>query len=256
MSAWDKSLQGATNTGLVTAAGLEAFNIANFGDEIADNLGVSPDLVDSSEVFAFFGVIDDSGSIRFKGNTDRVRQGYNGILDALHASKSRDEIIVSATLLNHGVFHPVCALRDAKRLDDHFTPNGGTPLFDRVIQTCELVARKCQEFQDTGASFKGVMVVVTDGNDEGSRASVGHVRAALEPLLAREIISVVALAIEDGSTNYRAVFRAMGIPDNLIITINDDPSAIRRAFGVVSRATAAASQGASLSQVGLGGFGV
>lgn len=249
-------LEGAKKDGLVTTAGMQAFTIVDLGNEIADNLGISPDLVDASEVFAFFGVIDDSGSIRFRGNTDVVKNGYNGILDALTKSKSRDDIIVGATLLNGGMYHPVCALKDAKRLDNHFNPNGGTPLYDRVIQTCDLVVRKCKEFQDTGASFKGVIVIVTDGNDEGSSASARHVKDALEPLLAKEIISVVALGIDDGSTNFRAVFAEMGIPDNLILTVNDDPSSIRKAFGVVSRATAAASQGASLSQVGLGGFGV
>lgn len=249
-------LKGAKEDGLVTAAGMNAFKIVDLGDEISDNLGISPDLVDASEVFAFFGVIDDSGSIRFGGNTDVVKSGYNGILDALTKSKSRDDIIVGATLLNGGVYHPVCALKDAKRLDNHFNPNGGTPLYDRVIQTCENVVLKCKEFQDTGASFKGVIVIVTDGNDEGSRAGAQHVKAALEPLLAKEIVSVVALGISDGSTDFRKVFQSMGIPDNLILTVSDDPSSIRKAFGVVSRATAAASQGASLSQTGLGGFGV
>jgi len=249
-------LKGAKDDGLVTAAGMQAFSIVDLGDEIADNLGVTPDLVDTSEVFAFFGVVDDSGSIRWKGNTAIVRDGYNGILDALTKSKSRDDIIVGATLLNGGMLHPVCALKDAKRLDSHFNPNGGTPLYDRMVQTCELVVRKCKEFQDTGASFKGVIVLVTDGNDEGSDAKAQHVKDVLEPLLAREIISVVALGINDGSTDFRKVFVDMGIPDNLILTVNDDPSSIRRAFGVVSRATNAASQGASLSQSGLGGFGV
>jgi len=248
-------LGGAKQDGLVTTAGMQAFKIIDLGDEITDNLGITPDLVDSSEVFAFFGVIDDSGSIRFSGNTDAVKSGYNGILEALTKSKSRDDIIVGATLLNVGVLHPVCALKDAKRLDGHFNPNGGTPLYDRVIQTCELVVRECKEFQDTGASFKGVIVIVTDGNDQGSRSSAGNVKVVLEPLLAREIISVVALGISDGSTDFKSVFASMGIPDNLVLTIDDDPSSIRKAFGVVSRATAAASQGASLSQSGLGGFG-
>lgn len=98
-------------------------------------------------------------------------------------------------------------------------------------------------------------MIVTDGNDQGSRASAANVKAVLEPLLAKEIVSVVALGISDGSTDFKSVFASMGIPDNLVLTIDDDPSSIRKAFGVVSRATAAASQGASLSQSGLGGFG-
>lgn len=250
-------LGGALNDGLVTPEGLQVFgSVSDLGQEIADNLGVTPDLIDSSQVFAFFGVIDDSGSIRAAGNTQVVIDGYNGILDALVKSGARDETIVGATLFNGGVFHPVCALGDARRLDtSNYFPNGTTPLFDRVVQTCQLVMQKCDEFQDTGASFKGVVVIVTDGEDVGSRASASDAKAVLQPLLAHEVVSVVALGISNGSTDFRSVFASMGIPDSLVLTINDDPSSVRRAFGVVSRATAAASQGASLSQTGLGGFG-
>lgn len=251
----DDILTGAREEGLVTSAGLNAFQIVDLGTEISDNLGVSPDLVDSAEVFAFFGVIDDSGSIRDRGNTQAVRDGYNVILEALTKSKSRDDTIVGASLFNQGVLHPVCALKDARRLDEHFNPSGGTPLFDRVIQTCELVVRKCKEFQDTGASFRGVVVIVTDGNDQCSRATARDVKAVLEPLLTQEVISVIALGVDDKSTDFRKVFADMGIPNELILTVNNDPSSIRNAFGVVSRATNAASQGASLSQTGLGGFG-
>lgn len=250
-------LGGALNDGLITPEGLQVFGaVSDLGQEIADNLGVTPDLVDSSQVFAFFGVIDDSGSIQFAGNTQVVIDGYNGILDALVKSGARDETIVGATLFNGGVLHPVCALGDAKRLNTgNYLPGGTTPLFDRVIQTCQLVVQKCDEFQDTGASFKGVVVIVTDGNDVGSRSTAADVKAVLQPLLKSEVVSVVALGISDGTTDFRTVFTSMGIPDGLVLTINDDPSSVRRAFGVVSRATAAASQGASLSQTGLGGFG-
>lgn len=250
-------LGGALNDGLVTPEGLQVFGaVSDLGQEIADNLGVTPDLVDSSQVFAFFGVIDDSGSIQFAGNTQVVIDGYNGILDALIKSGAGDETIVGATLFNGGVLHPVCALGDAKRLNTgNYLPGGTTPLFDRVIQTYQLVVQKCDEFQDTGASFKGVVVIVTDGNDVGSRSTAADVKAVLQPLLKSEVVSVVALGISDGTTDFRTVFTSMGIPDGLVLTINDDPSSVRRAFGVVSRATAAASQGASLSQTGLGGFG-
>lgn len=249
-------LKGAQADGLVTAAGMKAFSIVDLGDEIADNLGITPDLIDANEVFALFGVVDDSGSIRFKGNTDNVKTGYNGVLDALMHSKSRDDIIVGTTLLNTGALHPICALKDAPRLDSHFNPNGGTPLYDRIIQTCEYVVRKCKEFQDTGASFKGEILIITDGNDEGSKATLAHAKTALEPLLAREIISVVVIGISDGTTDFKKVFMEMGVPEGCILTVDDDPSSIRRAFGVASRATNAASQGASLSQTGLGGFNV
>jgi hypothetical protein len=247
-------LQGAKDEGLLTQAALNSIQVIDLGAAIQDNLGVIPAQIDATEVFGLFSVIDDSGSIRFAGNTDVVRQGYNSILEALMKSNARDDIIVTARLLNAGMLHAPCPLRDAKRLDQHFNPNGGTPLYDTVIEVCGLAAVKYQEFQMTGASFKGVIPIVTDGNDEGSTATADRCKPVVEALMAREIFTVMAMGIDDGRTDFRKVVRSMGIPDNLILTVSNDPHSIREAFGVVSRATASASQGGSVSKVGLGGF--
>ena len=50
------------------------------------------------------------------------------------------------------------------------------------------------------------------------RASAALVRAGFEPLLDRDTVSIVALDISDGSTDFKSVFASMGIPDNLVLT--------------------------------------
>jgi hypothetical protein len=115
---------------------------------------------------------------------------------------------------------------------------------------------KYQEFTATGADFRGVIFLISDGNDEGSQATVQQVKDVISPLLQKELFGFIALGIEDGSTDFRLIFTAMGIPPEWILTVDSDGHAIRDACGVVSRATQAASQsGGSLSQYsGLGQF--
>jgi hypothetical protein len=68
-------------------------------------------------------------------------------------------------------------------------------------------------------------------------------------MLAQENHIVAAMGISDGQTDFKAVFRAMGIPDKWILTPGNSASEIRRAFAVFSQSAVRASQGAQL-----GGF--
>jgi hypothetical protein len=248
-------LNGAQDDGLLDQSALYALNVVDLGATIQDNLGIDPDSIDSTEVFGLFALIDDSTSIRFAGNTQVVRDGYNGVLDSLMKSQSRDDILVSTTMLNSGVFQAPVALPNAKRLDNTYNPQGWTPLYDRTLDLGALATIKRQEFRNTGANFRGVLLLVSDGNDEGSKANAKRVAALLTSLQAQEVFQVIALGINDGRTDFKAVFGEMGVLPNLILTVDNDPHSIREAFGVVSRATVSASQGGSLSQSGLGGFG-
>lgn len=250
-------LNDAKDDGLLDQNAADALiNVVDLGQTIQDNLGVSAVDIDSTEVFGLFTLIDDSGSIRFTGNTQVVRDGYNGIVEALKKSASRDDIINTVMLLNAGVFQPPVALENSRLLDHTFNPSGGTPLYDKTLELSALATLKRQEFAATGASFRGVLLLISDGKDEGSRNSVKKVRPVLDSLQQQEVFQVIALGIDDGHTDFNAVFREMGVLPENILTVSSDPSSIRKAFGVVSRATLSASQGGSVSKSGgLGGFG-
>ena len=67
---------------------------------------------------------------------------------------------------------------------------------------------------------------------------------------------IAAMGIDDGRTDFRKVFREMGIPDQWILTPGNTPAEIRKAFRVFSSSAVRASQsGASFSQMAAGGFG-
>jgi activator of 2-hydroxyglutaryl-CoA dehydratase len=80
----------------------------------------------------------------------------------------------------------------------------------------------------------------------------------VETLLRAEMHIIAAMGIDDGSTNFRQVFSDMGIPANWILTPQNNPSEIRKAFAFASQSAVRASQaagGAGFSQVAAGGFG-
>ena len=85
--------------------------------------------------------------------------------------------------------------------------------------------------------------------------TAAQVRAVVEDLLRQECHIVAGMGIADGSTDFRQVFREMGIRDEWILTPQDTPSGIRHAFGAFSRSAVRASKtAASFSKTAVGGF--
>jgi hypothetical protein len=201
---------------------------------------------------------DDSGSIRFANNAQVVRDGHNLVLDALAACRQRDSILAHNRYLNGEVLYPYCPIARAVRMTpQNYNPDKGTPLYDQTVVLLGTVIAKTQELADSGVPVRTVTLLITDGADQGSRrARPEDVRALVRDMQAVESHIVAAMGIDDGSTPFRDVFRAMGIEDRWILTPGNDAAAIRKAFLVFSQSAVRASQGgATFSRTAAGGFG-
>jgi hypothetical protein len=78
----------------------------------------------------------------------------------------------------------------------------------------------------------------------------------VEDMLRQEKHIIAAMGIDDGHTDFRQVFREMGIQDRWILTPGNSDQEIRRAFQTFSQSAVKASQGAGhFSRAALGGFG-
>lgn len=256
---------------LFDASGLDGQAVAvldltadTLGPAIMDGLGsVSLDDITTSEVVLVTLLIDDSGSIRFAGNSGIVCQGHNEVLAALAGSKSAATILVSCRYLNGTVLYPYVPLDQAVQMDSrNFNPTGGTPLYDMTTVTLAGVAAKAAEFELGGVAVRTVTYVITDGEDTGSRHPAADVHTVIAAMLRTETHIIGAMGIKEKGApvynvvDFRAVFADMGIPDNWVLTPDDDPTSIRRAFGTISRSAVRASQAAgSFSMTALGGFG-
>ncbi len=249
---------GAQAAGTLGDDAVAAIEIEDLGARIQEGLGISPDDISASEVTIIALLIDDSGSIRFvSGNADAVRTGHNSILDALLATKQKDGVLVSCRYLNGEQLYPFSRLQDAVRMDArNYNPNGGTPLYDETIVVLGTAAAKQQEFVDNGVPCRVVTAVVTDGADMHSRKRAQDVAAVVSDLLKTESHIVIGVGIDDGSTDFKAVFKSMGIPEEWVLTPGNSPHEIRQAFATVSQSAVRASQNAgSFSKTAMGGFG-
>jgi hypothetical protein len=251
-----KLLDSAHDEGTLSAASIKALNVVDLGAQIQAGLGISVDDVAASEVVLVTLMPDDSSSIRFAGNAQAVRDGHNMVLDALGACKQRDDIFVHNRYLNGSVLYPYSPLDQVvKMTSGNYDPSLGTPLYDQTMVLLATVLAKAQEFSENGVHVRTITLIITDGGDYGStRAAPKHVKALVEDMLGAENHIVAAMGIDDGSTDFRKVFRDMGIRDEWILTTGNSATEVRKAFQVFSQSAVRASNAATFSNTGLGGF--
>jgi hypothetical protein len=246
-----KLLEDAHETGALSAKSLATLDVVDVGAQIQAGLGCTIDDVGSSEVVLVTMMPDDSQSIAQAGNTDAVRDGHNFVIEALGGSKQAGEVLAHTRYLNGHVLCAYTALEHAVKMTTaNYSPSLGTPLYDQATVVLGTVIAKAQELAQAGIAVRTVTLIITDGGDWGStRCKSADVKAIVDDMLAQENHIVAAMGISDGSTDFKAVFRSMGIPDRWILTPGNSASEIRRAFAVFSQSAVRASQGAQL-----GGF--
>ena len=247
-------IQRARDEGDLSARSLDAIMLAaDIGASIQAGLGVAPDDVPAAEVTLVTMMPDDSGSIRSAGNEPAVRAGHNEVLDGLAQSKQAEGILVHTRYLNGHVLYPYRPLAGAPQMTTkNYQAVHGTPLYDQTVVLLGTVLAKAKELESAGIPTRTVTLLVTDGADCGSRHQTpATVRTLVEDMRRTENHVVAAMGIDDGSTDFRHVFREMGIPDEWILTLGSSASEIRTAFRVFSRSAVRVSQTA----VGAGAFG-
>lgn len=246
-------LQQAKDEGVLGAQSMGALTVVDLGAEIQAGLGICPDDVTASEVVLVTVMPDDSGSISAAGNSQLVRDGHNLVLEALQKSKQRDAILAHCRYLNGSVLYPYRPVEQAEKMTaKNYSPHLGTPLYDQAVVLLGTVIAKTQEFAAAGVPVRTVTLLLTDGGDAHStRAKAKDVAALVGDMAKTEQHIVAAMGLDDGTTNFRDVFRKMGIEDRWILTPAATASEIRKAFQVFSQSAVKVAQGAAA----LGGFG-
>jgi len=250
--------EAAQAEGTLSSESLQALTVVDLGAQIQAGLGTSVDDVAASEVVLVTMMPDDSGSIRFAGNAQVVRDGHNLVLEALQATKQRDGILAHTRYLNGRVLFPYRALDQAVKMDSHnYDPNEGTPLYDQTVVLLGTVLAKAQEFADAGVAVRTVTLIITDGDDQHStHAKAKEVASLVKDMQRAETHIVAAMGIADGHTHFRDVFKSMGIDPRWILTPGNNAGDIRAAFQMFSQSAVRASQGAGgFSKTAMGGFG-
>ena len=248
--------EAAHSEGVLSASSLQVLTAVDLGAQIQGGLGISVDDVEASEVLLLTIMPDDSGSIRHAGHEPVVRDGHNLVLEALIASKQQGSILAHTRYLNGHVLFPYRPIEQAVRMtSQNYEATLGTPLYDQSVVLLGSVLAKTQEFSQNGVVAHSMTLIITDGSDQGStRAQAKDVAALVRDMARAEVHIVAAMGIDDGTTDFRKVFREMGIEDRWILTPGNSASEIRKAFQVFSQSAVRASQAASFSPAAMGGF--
>jgi hypothetical protein len=251
-------LNHSRSEGTLSDESHQILSLPDLGAKIQQGLGVLVDDIPASEVFLLTLLVDDSGSISAAKNDALVMQGTNAILAALQTSQQADGILVHTRYLNGTVLTPYAPVAQADRLTAaNYSATGGTPLYDESVAILGTVLTKTQEFTDAGVPVRTVTVIITDGADCGSqRHDARAVRSLVADLRAAERHIVAAVGLSDGSTDFRDVFRSMGIDEQWILTPGASEAEIRAAFRMIGQSAMRTSQyRGSFSQAVAGGFG-
>jgi hypothetical protein len=172
----------------------------------------------------------------------------------LRSSRQQDEILAQTRYINGHILYPYQFLAHVPMLDkNNYSANGMTPLYDQTLVTLGSVLAKTTEFERNGQQVNTVTLIVTDGCDAGSTHNARHVFTLVSDILARENHIIAGMGIDDGTTDFHAIFREMGIPGNWILTPGNNQKEIRQAFQLFSQSAVMAAQGTVNLNAG-GGF--
>lgn len=241
------------------------------------SLGSGADQYKGDNVLLVATLIDDSGSLNVaverrsetrkpvshpvphndpKSNAEAVRIGHNAVTQALNESSNSSAVWFHTRYLNGYELNPWNPLADAKRLDhNNYQPQGDTPLYDETVAILGSIIAKSQEFRNNWVGVRTATLLVTDGQDAGSKLQTANsVRNIVTDMYNTGIHIIAAMGIDDGTTDFRKVFIQMGIHENLILTPGSTPEEIRKAFGSFGKMASSATNPGQFGDLLKSGF--
>ncbi len=213
---------------------------------IAGAAGKHADDIVASDVTLVTLAIDASSSIGGRGLEDAVRQGQHQVLDAFAGSREKDAVLVALWTFSSTakVIHSYVGVDDAVRLDaTNYRASGTTHLYDTYLDAAAANVAYAQTLRDAGTPVRSVLVVITDGEDVGSRRSARSCKKVTDDLLASEQFHLAFVGV-GSDVNFSKVAASMGFaPGSVLIQKDATPQALRQTFAMVSRSAVRASQG-------------
>jgi uncharacterized protein YegL len=213
---------------------------------IAGAAGVAAENIQASEVTLMTVLIDSSSSIKASGLEAAVRDGQNALVNALRDSKEADSILLALWTFDTTakVVHSYVPLADVTRLDDkNYQGSGTTHLYDTWCAAITANVAYAEDLRKSGTPVRSIVVVVTDGEDVGSKSRVDECRRITDSVLRTEQFHLAFVGVGN-ETDFRRVAREMGLADGSVLVQKDaTPSEIRKVFGTISKSAIRASQG-------------
>lgn len=225
---------------------------------IAGAAGKDAEEITTEDVMLVTLLVDASSSIASRGLEDAVREGQNLLLDALGDARERESILLALWTFNDkaNVVHAYVSLADATRLDRRsYSAYGSTCLYDTWCDALLANVAYAEKLRESGTPCRSLVVVVTDGEDCGSKRRVTACADLSKKVLASEQFTLAFVGV-GGDVDFHTVAKEMGVPDgNVAVQASATPAAIRKVFQMVSQSAIRASQGLVVPGVRGGFFG-
>jgi hypothetical protein len=217
------------------------------GMVIAGAAGMDAEDIQASDVTLITLAIDASSSIGQRGLERAVCDGQKLLLDAFAGSKEKDAVLVALWTFEseQKVVHGYVPVDDATTLEagKTYRTSGCTHLYDTFIDACAANVAYAQTLRDAGTPTRSIVVVITDGEDVGSRRPARACRKLAEDLLKSEQF-ILAFVGVGSDVDFHKVAADMGVPPGCVLVQKDaTPSGLRTAFQMVSKSAIRASQG-------------
>ncbi|MCA2978190.1 MAG: VWA domain-containing protein [Myxococcaceae bacterium] len=202
-------------------------------------------------------LVDASGSIADRGLEQAVREGQNALLDAFAGAKEKDSVLLALWTFNdeQKVLHAYVPVDEATRLDARsYRGRGATRLYDTWCDALTANVAYAQRLRDGGTPTRSIVVVLTDGEDVGSKRGSRECAALSRDLLASELFTLAFVGVGK-DVDFGLIATAMGVPPGCVHVQRDATAAgLRRTFQLVSRSAIRASQGRVAPGVNAGFF--
>lgn len=236
-------MRTSSAAGLTGLTGLLSGNLGAV--VIAGAAGKDAEDITASDVTLVTLLVDASSSIHDQGLEDAVRDGQNALVDALSDTRERDSILMALWTFasDTRVVHSYVGLDDVTRLDKKsYAGLGSTRLYDTWCDALTANVAYAERLRSSGTPCKSVVVVVTDGEDCGSKRRASDCARISSVLLASEQFTLALVGV--GAGDFHTIAREMGVPDGCIaVQAQATASAIRQVFRMVSQSAIRASQG-------------
>ena len=167
----------ATTKGVISpqTSSLITGNLGNL--VLAGAAGKDLEDITASDVTLVTVLIDSSSSIADRGLEKAVREGQNALLDAFAGAKDQDAVLLACWTFSGtmDVIHSYVPVPDATRLDTrNYRASGSTALYDAWCSALAANVAYAQRLRDGGTPTRSVVVVVTDGEDVGSKRTTAE----------------------------------------------------------------------------------
>lgn len=208
-----------------------------FGIEEGNNKNVDPEELETASVFLTDLTIDGSGSMC--DNASAMQDCLGHYQGAIAGSKQADEMLVSKTVFNYDIESGGYVTPDD--LDTSYSADGGTRLYDAIVDRHDRMLAYIDQLRKNGQTVRGCFVILSDGWDTCSNASMSQARNAIEDLKKQEI-TVAFISFGDEA---KGIAEKLGVNPKNIMEVTNDEHELRKVMEIVSKSAISASKKAN-----------